>query len=424
MAIPWPKSLARLRRNQHGYSIFELVVVVIIIGIITTIAMQSMRPSVDTSRIEETKKELNQIAIAVAGDPQIVSGGMRTDFGYVGDIGALPPDLGALKNNPGSYGTWRGPYLQDDFSSGSSSGNFQLDAWGKPYTYTGGVTVTSTGGGSSITRNIATSTSDLLNNTVFAVVTDIDQSPPGPDNTDSVRFIVTYPNGAGGTTSQTSFPGPDGSVQFANIPIGIHDLELVYLPANDTITRRFCVLPGQISTVQIQYPENLWEDSASGGGPTSGSMLTIRPNGVGSNSDLQDVNCSPNWQCVDEVTPDEDATHVAGNGVSFLTDTYTADDHTSETGTIDSVKISMRVAGDSSGKKARTSIITHGSQYDGTDIVLSTVGSYTNYSTTYTVNPFTGSAWSWNEIDDLEIGVSIRKEGLCTQVWADVYYTN
>jgi prepilin-type N-terminal cleavage/methylation domain-containing protein len=422
MAVLSPDSPSRLRRNQHGYSIFELVVVVIIIGIITTIAMQSMRPSVDTARIEETKQEMDQIAFAIAGDPEKVSGGMRTDFGYVGDVGSLPANLAALQSNPGSYSTWRGPYLKDEFSDGSSS-NYQVDAWGATYAYTGGVTIASTGSGSSITRNVATSTSDLLNNTVFAVVTDIDASPPGPLNADSVRFILSYPDGTGGMTSQSRFPGADGSAQFANVPIGVHDLQLVYLPTNDTLTRRISVLPGELTSSEIQYPENIWRDSVSTGGSGTSGVLTIRPSGIGSFSNLLDENCSPQWQCVDEVTPDEDATYVKGDALTFKTDTYLADNHTTESGVIDSVIVYMRIQGASSGKKARTTIITHGTQYDGTDIILSSVSTFANYSTTYVTNPFTGGAWSWSEIDNLEIGVSIRKEGFCTQVWADIYYT-
>ena len=83
----------------------------------------------------------------------------------------------------------------------------------------------------------------------------------------------------------------------------------------------------------------------------------------------------------------------------------------------------MRCKGNAFGRRARTSIITHGTQYDGTIINLAPVSTYTNYSTLYASNPYTGGTWSWSEIDNLEIGVSIRREGFCTQVWAEVYYT-
>ena len=60
--------------------------------------------------------DADRLAHAVAGDPDLVAGGTRSDFGYVGDIGALPSDWDDLVTNPG-YSTWNGPYVQDEFAS-------------------------------------------------------------------------------------------------------------------------------------------------------------------------------------------------------------------------------------------------------------------------------------------------------------------
>ena len=132
----------------RGYSIVELLVVIVIIGIITAVALRSLRTVNDTVRTEKTKKELDQLAYAVAGDPNLTSGGGRNDFGYVGDVGAMPPNLDALVSNPGAFATWQGPYLRDDYlpSSGSSNTEFKIDDWGTAYTYAAGNTISSTGG--------------------------------------------------------------------------------------------------------------------------------------------------------------------------------------------------------------------------------------------------------------------------------------
>ena len=96
--------------SHDGYSLIELLVVIIILGVIATVAVKSLTGVNDTVRIEETRQELSHLAWAIAGRPKLVSGGQRTDYGYVGDVGSLPVNLTALVQNPGSYSTWDGPY--------------------------------------------------------------------------------------------------------------------------------------------------------------------------------------------------------------------------------------------------------------------------------------------------------------------------
>jgi prepilin-type N-terminal cleavage/methylation domain-containing protein len=245
-------------RHEQGYSLIELIVVVIIIGILASVAVRSLGRITDTSRVEETKRELDKLACAIAGDPDLVSGGVRTDYGYVGDVGALPADLGSLFGNPGGWSTWSGPYIQDDFSSGSPDVIFKIDAWGKGYVYAGTNVISSTSGTATITRGISNTIDDLLYNTISLSVTDWDNSPPGAIYRDSVFFLLTYPNGLGSFTSQSKFPDAGGFLAFDSIPIGIHELRTIYLPDNDTILRKVNLAPGQDIYVEMQLNGNLW----------------------------------------------------------------------------------------------------------------------------------------------------------------------
>ncbi|RKX23002.1 MAG: hypothetical protein DRP45_10935, partial [Candidatus Zixiibacteriota bacterium] len=176
-------------------------------------------------------------------------------------IGSLPSSLDALVTNPGSYATWDGPYINDAFSTDGSSSEFKNDAWGTAYSYAGGITVSSTGDSSTITREIANSVAALLYNSISVVVTDLDNTPPGTTYDDSVRLVLSYPNGSGSITSDTKYPAPDGFAEFDSIPIGIHVLKIIYLPTSDTLIRKVIVGPGQDFYSEISLSDNQWSGS-------------------------------------------------------------------------------------------------------------------------------------------------------------------
>ena len=244
--------------SETGYSLIELVLVLVIIGVLAGIGLQSMTAVTVTARVEETRSELDRLAVALVGDPGLVAGGARTDFGYVGDVGALPANLDALAVNPGGYTTWDGPYAGDPFGNGGADYAFKLDAWGKPYVYSGGVTIQSTGGPTNLTRQLANTAADLVANGVVVIVTDLSGNPPGSGYADSVVVRLTYPNGTGGLSSSDQYPSAGGLVQFNAIPIGLRDLEVIYLPSADTLNRKVTVYPGEDAYLEISLGENLW----------------------------------------------------------------------------------------------------------------------------------------------------------------------
>lgn len=249
------------RCNCRGYTLIELVLVLVIVGVLASVGLKSLSAVNRTTRIEETRQEMERLVYAIAGNPSLVSGGSRTDFGYIGDVGSLPPNLDALVTNPGGYATWDGPYLVDDFTSGGANTLFKYDAWGAAYTYAAGGDITSTGGGLTLTKQLAGSISDLLGNQVRVVVTDIDHTPPGPVYSDSTRFVLRVPNGSGGYTDRSRIPRDDGLASFDSVPLGIHELRLIYLPTADTLLRQVIVCPNSDSYLEISLAENVWSGS-------------------------------------------------------------------------------------------------------------------------------------------------------------------
>ncbi|UCC44362.1 MAG: prepilin-type N-terminal cleavage/methylation domain-containing protein [Candidatus Zixiibacteriota bacterium] len=242
--------------DNRAFTLIELVLVIVIIGILVTVAIRSGQHIVDSSRTEETKQELEVLARATIGNPALENNGIRSDFGYVGDIGSLPPDLDALVSNPGGYGTWKGPYIGNRFEQAAE--DYKRDAWGSLYSYSGGVTITSSGSGSNIMHKFASSTSSLLSNSVGGIVLDVDDTPPGSTFKDYVVLRLTFPDGSGGTTTSTTSPDIGGHFEFSSIPIGNHRIEIIYTPYNDTMTRFVSVAPDSRVYSQYNLGTNVW----------------------------------------------------------------------------------------------------------------------------------------------------------------------
>ena len=166
--------------------------------------------------------------------------------------------------------------------------------------------------------------------------------------------------------------------------------------------------------------------------------ITLRPNAVGTTTQLSAQGSgSANWDRVDEVTADGTTTYVRGNSDdNWQVDTYNIPNQVL-TGTITNVRIYVRAMESvdrPSDTYGRTAIrIGTGSIEYGAQLGLTT--SWADYNTNYatkTGNLGSGS-WTWTNIDDLQIGVSLQSHdsgwsggwryAQCTQVWVEITYT-
>ncbi len=86
----------------------ELLVVLLIIGILSTVALRTIDATRDRALFDQTTKKMNQLVQAIVGNPDLTFDGRRVDFGYYGDMEKLPDDLRDLVRNPGSV-YWHGP---------------------------------------------------------------------------------------------------------------------------------------------------------------------------------------------------------------------------------------------------------------------------------------------------------------------------
>lgn len=284
--------------------------VVVIIGILASIAARKFGSLAETVQVEETMKEMGDIANAIAGNPDLQNNGIRSDFGYVGDVGSLPPNLDALVSNPGGFTTWNGPYLQNSFQQ--ISNDYKADAWQSEYTYSGGVLLTSTGSGETIERRLAKNTNELLRNRVTGNIFDYDGTPPGIDYKDSLTVFLTYPNGSGGSTTKSASVGNGGYFSFDSIPIGNHTLEIVYQPQDDTIRQLVSVEPGSNTYGEYRLTGDVWRGISL----TTG-LVGYWPLDESSGLTASDASGNGNDGTLTHMTGAEWTTGKLGNGLSF-----------------------------------------------------------------------------------------------------------
>lgn len=240
-------------RTDLGFTLIELVMIIVILGILGGVATMKFSQNLETAKFESTRAEMEAVAIAIVGNPNLYAKGARSDFGYVGDIGALPPNLDALSANPGGYSTWDGPYIKGDFNTN----DFKKDGWGTDYTYTDTL-LRSVGSGSNIDKVFAANSASLRFNSVCGYVVDASMDMPGSTYDDSLMLRLTYPDGSGGLTNASINPDEKGSFCFNTIPIGNHTLTIIYAPDSDTVTFPVCVVPNHNVDLEIIFPADLW----------------------------------------------------------------------------------------------------------------------------------------------------------------------
>jgi prepilin-type N-terminal cleavage/methylation domain-containing protein len=265
--------VARGNWQGRGFTLIEILMTIVVIGILATVALRSLQSGIDQTRITETQNEMDELVMAIAGNPNLYANGLRSDFGYVGDVGSAPSSLDNLITNPGSYTTWKGPYVGRRFTEDPDG--YKKDAWGNLYTFTSGITISSTGGGvTAMTKSATSASGDLTSTPVTGTVTDAAGNPPG-DSSVAVTVRITYPNGTGGTTSATATPNSGGAFSISGIPVGNHTITAVYRATNDTATTLASSLPKAGASVNLRFPGSPF--AASGGGSGGGSVIQFVP---------------------------------------------------------------------------------------------------------------------------------------------------
>ena len=100
------------RRGRAGFTLIEVLLVVVIIGILVGVAIPRLGGRVRQAEIARARADIQSIGLALRM--------------YELDIGEYPSTLEALVSNPGAR-NWNGPYIE---------GGLPADPWGNKYVYT------------------------------------------------------------------------------------------------------------------------------------------------------------------------------------------------------------------------------------------------------------------------------------------------
>ena len=114
-SIPHSRGSAARRRRERGFTLMELLVVILIIGLLTGIVGPRLLGQISRSEVTTAKAQMDSFDKALQS--------------YRLDVGRFPTTtqgLSALLVQPADEQRWHGPYLQQAIP---------LDPWGSPYQY-------------------------------------------------------------------------------------------------------------------------------------------------------------------------------------------------------------------------------------------------------------------------------------------------
>lgn len=241
----------KLKENKSkGFTLVELIVVLLIIGILSGVTLRAIDLTRERSMFTDTTKKLNELGKAITGNSDLIAEGRRVDFGFIGDMGRLPLSLDELIKNTTNDINWHGPYIKIDFLEDTVNPNFKRDAWGNEIEYSSELaTLTSLANGrQTMTYILTDSITFLTQNRVSGIITDNENNPPGEFDS-LITITIELPGG-----DSVTQPNYSGYYQVGGIPIGKHKITVTRGTASPEILVKWVsVVPKSNTLVDFKF---------------------------------------------------------------------------------------------------------------------------------------------------------------------------
>ncbi|MFN3466939.1 MAG: carboxypeptidase regulatory-like domain-containing protein, partial [Candidatus Brocadiales bacterium] len=234
--------------NKRGFTLLELVIVLAITGLLAGGLVTVGHQVIKKEREDKTIEHMKRLKVTVMGDPLDVRHGVRTSFGYFGDMGILPSTLENLyvrgAQTPYSFNQslntgagWNGPYLTPEIVE--YLGNLGQDYFGRDLQYTAPASFTKytdSTVGVQVEEEITSSGRDkqagtgddlkvvFFNNELYSTVSGFVRDDAG-NGVSGVTVTLNYPSN-GSLTTATATTNASGLYSFNNVPYGNHSLSI------------------------------------------------------------------------------------------------------------------------------------------------------------------------------------------------------